>query len=100
VFRRDYPLIVSISTENARFFQRVVSPRAGRHRLGFLKCVNRSRVQAAAVACSTSCDGHDVGVVAPGAIKMCGYRSWMTPAQRAPDASLHRILGNAAAGWR
>jgi hypothetical protein len=44
------PLIVRSSTENPRFFQRVVSPRAGRHRLGFLKRVNRSRVQAAAVA--------------------------------------------------
>jgi hypothetical protein len=62
-------MIVSSSTEDARFFRRVVSPRAGRHRLGFLERINRSRVQAAAVARQIRCDGHDVSVIALGAIE-------------------------------
>jgi hypothetical protein len=48
-FRKEYPLIVSSSTEKAGLFQRAISLRAKRHRLRFLKRINRSRVKAAAI---------------------------------------------------
>jgi len=62
-------LIARSSTEKARLFEPLGSLCAGRHRLRFLKRVNRSRVQAAAVTHQISCDRDHVSMIALGALK-------------------------------
>jgi hypothetical protein len=78
-FRKDYPLIVGSSTEKARLFERLGSWGSGRHLPGFLKGINRSRVQAAAVDRQIGCDGHDMNAIAPGAVECADIEAGWSP---------------------
>jgi hypothetical protein len=78
-FRKDYSLIVSSSTEKTRLFERLGPWGSGWHLPRFLKGINRSRVQAAAVVHRISCDGHHMSVIALGAIECADIEAGWAP---------------------
>ncbi len=68
-FCEDQPPTVRRLTKLARVFQRLGSLRTGWHRPRFLKRINRFGVQTTVVAHQIGCDGHDVSLIEPGAVK-------------------------------
>jgi hypothetical protein len=68
-FCEDQPPTVRHLAKLTRLFQRLGSLRAGWHRPRFLKRINRFGVQTTVVAHQIGCDGHDVSLIALGAVK-------------------------------